>query len=428
MTQQDVFAPALISIISDTTINTVTPEVDSVIKFFHNELTNFFWHKLIQINQGPILATAGCLPIWETLTYLSSNICQLDGESRAYFILALTSLYPKYKDRRCFSQHIGGYGSGNSVVSLINSSFSILEGSSILANQFHSRPIKELINLSTSPSFLTAKLVDSTKNIFLSNMKALVQTLPEIKIKWSLLDGVTIIVGDDVLPLLTFQFMVWRVLILCQINNINEGRELETFLTNSTWSSNIVTYSGEERKFGYFFNHFLENVRILTSLGCPGQEVPIDNSPLIDFRVVKQFTITTQRSQRYLNKLSKKLPLKGVTFVSQKIKTVSQVSEDIDSVINSIEFEENSSACRNCDELTTLCRDLVFRYSKSAFRDTRYNSLSRKTRNLLFKRKYKNIKYFPTFLPEMNTPFSCEEETKKVCLLENILVSDCGNS
>lgn len=423
MSQQDVLSQALISLISDTRITVVTPKLISVVNYIHNELTNIFWHKLIQSHQGAVLATASCLPIWETLTYLSSNICQLDPEARSFLILALTSLYPKYKDRRCFSQHIGGYGTGNSVVSLTNSSFSMLENFFSSIDKYHSAPLKELIHLSTNPSFLTSKFSDSTKSTFLRSMKVLVQTLPVMKVKWNQLQGVTIQDGPDVLPLLTFQYMVWRVLVLCQINNINEVRELETFLTNSSWSSNTLNCNGEEKRFTYFFNNFLENVRILTSLGAPGQDIPIDNTPLIEHRIIRQLTISSQRRQNSAKKLSAKLPLKGTTFVSQKVKTVCQVTEEIEAVTTSLEFSNSSSACRNCDELTLLCRDLVFRYSKSNCRDTKYSSVSKNTRKLLFKRNYKNYKYPPSFLPEMNTSFPTDDETKKVCLLENILAT-----
>lgn len=423
MAQNNLSSQALISLTSNGELQKVTYYLEQVTKSLWGQSYLYLWNQLIQKPQGSVLATASCLPFWENLNLLANRVCSLSCESRAFFIFALTSLYPKYKDKRCLFQHsfnneaeIRGIPLTTSLntVSLFDcpfidpkSSLSILRELSVEWNEvFYSSVEGEI------------------KKLVLKSINSLTSSLSSFDITLST-ENASVSDGVSTIPLSFFQFTLWKVLLYCEIHEIWEQNKLLSPSVNLAWREKKISSSlnsSSERK--SFCDTFSSCIYFLLCVGAPKVVIPINNLPLLDFRLIKSLISNPQvgRMNKRYQRWFKKRRVRAITSVSQKKKTVANEKERYRRIRDDIVMCDYSSMCRNCDEMTLLCRDMVFRYSKPADRQPHYSAVSKIYGRIIFTPKAKKAAYLPSLLPENDPCFMMgdEKKEKNINVLESI--------
>eukprot|EP00796_Vickermania_ingenoplastis_P001149 gene1149-676_t len=426
MSQHEELLQTLISIITDPALCKGKKVDTELVSFLCNELHYLLWFKLPQGAQGPVLATAACLPLWEALNFVTSSICQIDHTTRAFLVVAVTSLYPKYRDKRCVSQHFCTYGSESTSVPLTTSTSSLIGECIASPSAKGARtPLDRAIDACSCLMRAGKLATEALKGPFLESLRDLLKMIPLCSIECSNESGeVLISLREWRCSLSAFRKTVWTFIALTEVHGWCEGKEMDAVLTESQWAARVTQVCDEQRSYGSFFAHSFEIIRLLLSVGSPAVDVPVDNWPLLDYRIVKH--LVTQPAQITVNRSLwwKRVPLRGVVKNSEKEKKVEELNEMCENIKMSVEMDGNSSRCRTPDELTLLCRDVVFKDRRSAFKSSRHESLSKLTRKLLFHRQGCKVKYPASFLPEEDTGLMMEPtKDHQENMLEQIIAS-----
>lgn len=440
MTNLDALTNALISIVYIPGQVGECKDTQKIIDFLVSELNYSIWYKKGVHN--PLLAIAACLPFWEALNYLSSSICQVDNRLRGVLVAALSSLYPKYKDKRCFYQHISlPIDDKNSAVPL-TSSACFLSNDDVDIKELKSGILKALypcLALLRSSNLSAPQSAETIKSVF----RRLLLILPTYVLQHvvdndnsnndtdtesgsssssSCYDTIYIVEehGKDVkIRLSCFQRALWKCIAVAETHKLaQEVKDLDSFFSESPWAlTHRLEFRGRDRLYSYFFESFVGAIRLLLSLGNPlAADLPVDNTPMLECSVLRQLMLRPHisshgsphpypSSSSSRRQLARKLPLKGVTSVSIAKRMYAELEEQLESVQRSVELEVGSGACRSGDGLTSLCRHLVFMCRPTALsrlqskaggegssddgggRGERMTPLSRFSRRLLFQKR-----------------------------------------
>lgn len=426
MSQIDSLCHALLLLTSNPDVQNLTHFLEATVKSLWTHSYVHVWNKLIQKPQGSVLATASCLPFWENLNFLASRPCPLNCETRAFFLLALTSLYPKYKDKRCFFQHSLDSELDVRALPLTTTLNCLLPFNSPCINDNSSLSIiKDLMSVCDDVSF--SSLDTENKKTFLKNIDSVCLALPSWTINL-MSENPTISDGTSTVTLLFFQFAVWKILLFCEVHKLSEHKKLIAVLTESLWSKTVaVSQWSVQTIYKSLFEKLLPCISFLRLVGAPKIDLPINNLPMLDFRLINSLILHPSLGsipKSYLT-WSKKCRLRGTSFVCQRKRSALKLTTRYSKIKDDLEMFQSSSTCRNCDEMTVLCRDMVFRYSKSAYKAPSFLSDSKIYSQILFKRKCKNVVHFPSLLPENKPSFMMEEniEENNTNLLESIFRS-----
>lgn len=401
MNQQDVLSQALISLVQDVAMGKESDELLLVSKLIYSRLFYIIWYRLTQAAQGSQVATGACLPLWEVINFLASDIIPVNSETRGYLMSLFTSLYHKFKDKRCFYQQVCKFNSPVSTVSLTSCTHRILN---LSARELHLEdnllsPLFKSI-LSFSISGLRQDQIEHSREKVSPIIFELVKIIPSFILSNNM-DEILVSSNAVTLPLRKFQYLIWRSLTFCDALRINVGKDLESVLLDSPWSMKPIVVSGVEKKYKHFFSSLSRESRLLDCLGSPLMDVPVDNKPLLDIQTVKQLTMRQRYCTMKKENWISKVPLRGAVFTSQKRKIISDEEAIFTRIRSDIEFEQSSSICRTCDELTVLCRDLVFKFNTHSKKAPMEIPKSQLYKNLLFTRNIKGKKYLPSFIPQV---------------------------
>lgn len=425
MSQNNLPCHALLSLTTNSEVHEVTHYLDQVTKCLWSESCLYLWNQLIQKPQGSVLATAACVPFWENLNLLANRIGPLNSEARAFFLLALTSLYPKYKDKRCLYQHsfcsetdIRGIPLTTALHTLPPFSCPFIDSKSSLA---------VLRDLEVGFTDISYSKNDAVRELILKSIDTLSSFLTSYEIKFSS-NVLSASDGKCTVPLSLLQFTLWKIFLFCEVHGFVEQNKLIGSLTSSSWSEQcIVSESSARWAYKSFFVNFSSCVKFLLCVGSPKIDLPINNLPLLDFRLIKPLILDPQyaRTKKEYRSWWRKRRLRAATFLCQRKKMLVDERKRLTKIKNDVEMFQSSSVCRNCDEMTLLCRDMIFRCSKPAYRKPHYSTVSKIYNQLLFKPKRGKCAYLPSLLPE-NEPCSMMDDYKEennINLLEFVFSS-----
>lgn len=378
-------------------VSAVCASEQKIIERDYVEASYLIWSKLSQGAQGYVVATAACLPVWEALNFLTSSLYPVENNVRGYFLIMLTSLYPKYRDRRCLYQHLSGYGEGNGSVPLTATA-----------------PFKSG-KRSTSTGF-----TDHTVSLdnFCSDLKQKDVVVPRI-IKGFIShvnnQSPAAFFSDEGISFPDYLSFIWICVLFTNIYSLPEGRELVA-LTQAKCKT--LFQKQQFAEFTFLVNHILNYSEFLLHAGVSSAE-PLTNNPLLDRSVIKQII---SRQSGYLarnKKWNRKGVLKGVVNICESSKRDDRTFDVFSRITECVNEKDANSPCRRNDELTSLCRDVVFRYRKASSRKCRYNCISKVAKKLMFS----SPRTF-SILPENVTSLLNEEKEYKSSVLEEA-IHDC---
>jgi hypothetical protein len=377
-------------------------EIDQFLSSTYRRFLKYAWHDLpVSSAEGSALATVSCMPLWELLNEYTNTCGPLAESKRGFAVQTLTAMYPKSKDRRCVFQQLNCSGS-NPQTAVPLSTHIPLEMSvpEIPANSVWNEYVTALQGLSR-----ISRLGSYTDGKETSTVSALLRSLVTVLLpKCVLVDAASpqAATSSSVINILLrdsgtewnsgFFFLrgIWNALSIGEYLNLPETKELVSFLRSSRWSSQVVSFSGQNVPYARILSPLADICSLCISLSLRTPSTSVDTVPLIDPRVVELLcgsgikVLPSSCAETFANTyLQDEVLERKTSLVEQKTEHVAeQLNETIPSEIDLMGF---SPSCRDFDQLAYLCRDLLFLPSLESSESK--EKRQRRNRDLLFNRK-----------------------------------------
>ncbi|CCW71227.1 unnamed protein product [Phytomonas sp. Hart1] len=255
------------------------------------------WKDLpLSCEQGSALATASCIPLWEVIHFFSGLCCLLPIEKKAYVLNFLTALFSKSKDRRCTYQQLSYRGNDLSPVPL---SVTLPMGSEMLLHMKSEDAFSQIflskntVSLEHWGHYENGKILSEKIRSLISDVlpnctisvnqdHSMNSTLPQLQVCVS---------KKITFPWISFCVGIWKYIIISEVLNISGGRELSSFLVNSTWSAKTVLIDGKSTAYKLLFTSLVDSSMICLSLNGRSPSTNADNTPLVDPRIMGNFLL-----------------------------------------------------------------------------------------------------------------------------------------
>lgn len=396
----------------------------------YNDFLLCAWHALpIRDAEGAALATVSCMPLWESLNQTTSATELLEPVRKGFAVQLLTSLYPKARDRRCVYQQLNTCGTTVQTAVPLNIHIplesEIFIGADSSINAEYMRVVSVVSNVvkldnllaQFGPSFLSAATNSLIKDVLpkcvLSANKDYNTEVCE--------NGIRIFVKErSARPTsgIIFMLTIWRYLILSEMLNLPEAKELAIFLQNSNWGMTVFEIDGRKMTYSSFVSALVDIAFLCLSTNPRTMLNTADTVPFIDPRIifalgqvhryevdVKRYRDFSATETKHVMGLKKSLTKKSVDNLSETLSST---------IIGEIDFTGCSSSCRDFDQLTYLCRDMLFLPLSGRKVNEGISTMMR--RDALFNRKRSRRardREGPSFLPVRSSLSDMMEKNKK---------------
>lgn len=360
------------------------------------------WRELPLYNeQGSALGTASCIPVWEMLHSSSSSYNSHTDTDKAFVIQLLTAMYPKPKDRRVTFQQIDYLGSGTAGVALSWRSPASSESLRLILPEVMYAHITAGVALRHDAGPLGPTILSSALRVFLQNIVPNVTIIStkrngsrsELAVRWR---------GES-FGFHCFLVVLWKYLILAELHGVPACTDIYTLLTTSSWAHKTVVVDGRSLVYKAILAPLLDASKILLLCNSRCVSNAADNLPSIDPRIELQhvgdwFRVTNAADSSSANALPSHTIYGKETDPAFATERDENLSERLESrIAAAVNISGLSSLARDCDQLTLLCRDMMF--STAGAMHCRPARRSRMEDLLFSRERQRSRREGPVFLP-----------------------------
>ncbi|SCU72377.1 uncharacterized protein TEOVI_000395300 [Trypanosoma equiperdum] len=399
-------------------------------------------------DQGPALATAVCIPLWEMLHLYSGPLGPFRASSKAFAITLLTSLYPKTRDRRCLYQQLGCICSlghppvplswclpmSTEVVEHVTGDGSAEDSYEAVVGYVRNTVSAEGNIIRASSSSVLNEKVGMLLEDVLPRCYLVVEESATACKEISYENAIIITIGaNERSPsrsLCVLKPVIWKYLVLLHVYSPEDARSLGNYVTNSSWAQRTVRVSAQcEATYASLIGPIVHEAAVCTSLIGSNANAAPDNTPFLCPRLLGTLLPTGCRKGGLVDGYGNlttpfkpnKIMRRGET-VYQNV-AASLHSALTESIPMELSFFNASSSCRDCDKLTLMCRSAMLTSvtQNSSIKGLPASVVGR----MLFDRKRGRDDVYegPMFLPSTSTLSDLlgeDEENKMYCTLERI--------
>lgn len=341
------------------------------------------WHGLpTEEAQGCALSTAACIPVWELLHFFTSAYGPMSPRQRAFAVQLLSTLYPKSRDRRCVFQQLNCCGSNtaSAVPLTVLIPFDDKAGYTYPVHEAESAYMAVVNRVASSVKTEEECVVPGGEKSLSSALTAFVQgVLPKCclissEAEKEKSDGSRVFIdirdkGSDMFSWHTFLRTLWTLLVLAELHSVPEGRELGVFLSSSAWSNKTVIVNGASVSYAALLAPLVDASMVCLSVNARTIPTTTDNTPLIDPRILFLMRFDRGKAAAAGSSGSDALALAKAVSPTPLQLASSPIMQGRDeqtretllrTIPDEVDFMGASSSCRDCDQLTILCRSMLF--------------------------------------------------------------------
>ncbi|EPY20497.1 hypothetical protein STCU_08973 [Strigomonas culicis] len=286
-----------------------------------------------------------------------------------FVIQFLSAVYPKSRDRRCYYQQLSCCGTDYQSTVPLTTKVPPSELHLCTARTPHkSLEYTEVVEFIRNSYQMQLNRIQNTEEFSVIFSKFISIVLPRVVIAKECdfneaSEKIQILIDAENNKIHSWSFflhVVWKLLVLSEGAGTRQS-ELVDYLTKSTWSGQSFITGGNKIIYRQFFSLFAESC--LFCLSCDSYAAPsADNMPLINPRIIHFLASVDAEPCEISEEVPEALQSFPIAQPSRLVmeSTTKELKEKLSETIpQEISFNGSSSTCRDCDQLTLICRDLI---------------------------------------------------------------------